>query len=254
MFQLSRLTQWGVLVAIVVLSLMGSVAKAAPPAVSANGVGVVEFDAIFKDYDGLKVAMQRLEATYTTLSGPLEIMKNGRGLNKDDYAAYMKLANQPARDEAKITEFTNKATANVALVTALQEKKQKDGKLSDADQAQLDALMAEMAPIESDLTAESQKLQSEMMGMQQKYQAVIMGEVQAAISQIAKAQKLSVVINKSMQSENGSVATIVLWNDDSVNITTKVLKELNSKFKPTMFDEKPASTVDEKPTTTKDKK
>jgi len=117
---------------------------------------------------------------------------------------------------------------------------EKKGKaaLTDAEQKEYDQLSAVIKKNQIDLNKKDDEYRQKMDVERQRYQGIFAGELEKAVAKVAKDQKLSIVVSKNVQTAQGSIEKFVLWSEDGVDITKKVVDVLNESFKPDLLKAK----------------
>ncbi|HEX2948280.1 MAG TPA: OmpH family outer membrane protein [Armatimonadota bacterium] len=231
---MSRISRIGLLAALAAIALLPLASFAAAPS---TGIGVLDFQTLTKNYVGTKAANDCLQSLFQKLKSSLDVLQNGIGLNDDDFATYQKLKAQPAQDKAQIDKFEAQAKAAVQEFQGLEAKVQGKETLTAEQQARYDILKKQILSASARVNEQEQQAQETMNTEVQRLQDIVKTEINNAVAKIAKDQKLSIVLNKNVQMEQG-VENVVVWNDQAMDVTDKVVKALNDNFKPELFDAK----------------
>ena len=117
---------------------------------------------------------------------------------------------------------------------------EKKGKaaLSDAEQKEYDQLSVVIKKNQINLNKQDDEYRQKMDLERQRYQGIFADELNKAVAKVAKDQKLSIVVSKNVQTAQGSIEKFVLWSEDGVDITKKVVDVLNASFNSDMLKPK----------------
>lgn len=225
-----------------VLALCGAAVAATTPA-----IGVVDYQTIYDKYDAVKPATEALQAYYKKVSQPLDAMREGIGLSADDMRTFQDLyrlgeKNRTADQKKQFDDLSAKAKSNYGTYQALSEKKKGDNKLTDDESKKFTELSAQIDPVAQSYESQAQGIQDKVTAEKQRLQSILSKNIDDAVSKVAKQQKFNLILNKDVATAQGEMEKIVVWNDDNLDITDKVLTILNDDYKqhPTIFDAPPA--------------
>lgn len=234
-----RALHWSsLLTCTLVLTLAACCAMAAPaprtPVAPATvGIGVVDLDQIAKNYVGYKTAMQRLDKFTRERAERFEALKGGVGLNADDFAEYQQLAGGLVKiNPTRISELEALAAKNLA---EFQRLRAADALTYTTDEKVLcEQLETNMKAASARINETGAKLTREIDEEQARYTEILIGVMNETMGKVAEGKKLSIVLSRAAQVENGS-ERLVLWG--GTDITDDVIKILNQEFKESLFDQ-----------------
>jgi len=221
---------------------------AAAPATGAVGtIGVVDQDKIEQSYKGFANAKDHLQAFSEERQKTFQTLQAGLGLSKDDFDDYqLRSSGTVKNDPDRIKALTDLAKKNSDAYEALKAK-DKD-KLTDAEKKQLDAMETNMKTVQGIIQGQGEKFSQQIQDEVARYSKTLNKLVNDSIGDVAKKQKLSIVLSKTLVTREGE-ATFVLWGGS--DITSDVIKQLNDNFKPAMLDGTPAPSAAPAPSKTK---
>lgn len=225
-----------------VLGLTGAAAFAA----GGPTIGVVDYAKIYQSYTAFQTASDRFSTFKNEQKEPLEALRLGIGLSADDLKLFQNLhrlgdGNRSPEQETQYKSLADKARKNYTEYQTLAEKKKND-KLTDDDTKRLAELTTLVEPVFKLYDAMGPEVEQKVTSEGQRLQSILSKEIADTISKVAKAQKLTIVLNKDIATSNETSEKIVIWYDDSLDISDKMLVDLNAHFKqhPEILD-KPAA-------------
>ena len=237
---MSHVLRTGLIGALLVLLLApfaGARAATAPAPAAPPSVGVVDLDQVEKDYKGYQAAKDHLQAFSDEREKSFTTLQAGLGLSKDDFDDYQsRVSGSVKTDPDRIKTLTELAKKNSDTYQALTAK-DKD-KLTADEKTQLETLDKNIKTVTAIIHDQGQKLSQQIQDEYSRYSKTLNKLVNDGIGDVAKKQKLAVVLSKSVQTRDGE-AILVLWG--GTDVTTDVLKLLNDNFKPALLEEKPAA-------------
>ena len=213
--------------------------KSSSPAPSSPSsmIGVVDQDKIEQDYKGFASAKEHLQAFSDERQKAFQTLQAGMGLSKDEFDDYqLRTAGEVKNDPDRIKALLDTAKKNADAYDALKAK-DKD-KLTDADKKQLDTLESNMKVVKGIIDGQGEKYSQQIQDEVARYSKTLNKLVNDSIADVAKKQKLSIVLSKTVATREGE-ATFVLWGGS--DITSEVTKVLNDNFKPTLLEKAPAT-------------
>ena len=239
MSHMHRLGQLLALTAVLLLPLVPVFAASASSA-PAPAVGVVNLDKIAEGYKGYQAARERLMDFGKSREDLMSTLKDGMGLSLEDFKDFQRRVSSAAKIEPeKIKQLVETAKKRKADYDALYAREKANEKLTDAEQAQLKALSKDMEDVTALMNQLYMDMQQEIDAEVGFYKDTLTKLVNDSIGDVAKKQKLGIVLNRTAQTREMEV-TLVLWG--GTDITNDVVKTLNDGFKLTMLD-KPAKTI-----------
>ena len=240
-----RSLPWGRFVPFALLAVLACCSATAFAASSVT-IGVVDYQTIYEKYAAVKPATQSLQNTYKSLTEPLDALREGIGLKTDDLKTFQDLhrlgtENRTKEQSTQFDALSHKAKENYSTYQVLTDRKKAD-KLTDDEKARLTELATDIDPVAASYEKQAQEMQDAITAEKQRLQKVLSDQIGETVAKVAKTQKLTLVLNKDIAAAQGETEKIVVWSDDSLDITDKVLTLLNDDYKlhPTIFD-KPAT-------------
>ncbi len=229
---MSHMFRLGMLVVLLVLAPMVLVhAAPAPAAAPVSGIGVVDLDAIAKGYVGSQKANDALSEFRKARKDVFDTMQKAQGLTPELFEEYKRLAGSPVKvNPERIRELEGLAKKNLDEYKALTDKG--EGKLTAEEKTRFTALDTQLKETTATLNEMGDKLSNEVQDELARYSKVLYDLVDKAIASVAKEKKLSIVLNSSIQSQEG-MERFVLWG--GTDISNDVVAQLNNTFKPEML-------------------
>ena len=213
-------------------------------------VGVVDYQQIFAQQNGYtavgmanKLFTEFADAEYK----PIIELELGVGLPKQDWERYVTLTNMrlhgAVTDAEKAEQEQLKATAAklVEEYKGYDETLKKGEMLPDEKQARYKQLRADLDMASSLLTQMDANIRQKTAAEGKRLEEIILANINEAIASVAKTQKLTLVLNRNVRVDGRTVEQVVLWNADSLDVTKRVITQLNSTFKLDMFNAQPAN-------------
>lgn len=220
----------GLFAALCVLCLLPFAGVFAAPATPS--IGVIDLDQVAQKYKGYQNANDRFQVFRESRKQLFDAMKNGMYLSKDEFDEYVSRAGDTTKlDAERIKQLENLAKKNQDEYQALKAK-EKD-KLTDADSKRLAELEKNLSEVTPLLQERSTQMQEEIEGEFGHYSQSLTKLVNDALGEVAKKMKLSIVLSKTLQTQEGE-AKFVLWG--GTDMTDDVIKYLNDNYKPTLLD------------------
>lgn len=256
----------GVLIALVLAAMMLQAAPAAP----APAIGVVDSDMVQRNYKASREAMTYLGDFQKTRRAIFEELRKGQYLTLAEYQEYQTLVGSAVKidpkriaelqaasqktqteydalqeklkgaltpeEQATLTRLENAENVSpddVKAYQALQDKAK--AALNEADRTRLTALDDAMKQVVEELNTYGEKLGGEIQTERQRISDLLQNKVNDAIASVGKKQKLLIVLNRNVETQDGATQ-MVLWG--GTDITEAVTKELNDAFTPEVFKKK----------------
>lgn len=231
-FRWSRVTLL-VLAIVAVTFATGSSARAAaaPPA---PAIGVIDQDAISRDYFGFKDAMARMNKFVEERQSVYKDLQAGVGLTADDYKEYRARIGGATIDKKRIQELQAQAKKNMDEYQTL---KAKEKDLTDVEKTRMAQLEKDMGSVQDDINEQASQLNAEIQEESSRYRRVLTDLVDKALAKVGETKKLGIIVSKNIQSGE-STERFVLWG--GLDITDDVVKLLNGAYKGSLLD-KPAT-------------
>lgn len=217
----------------------------------ALAVGVVDYTKIFAPQGGYQ-AVGMANTLFTEFADveyqPVLEMELGAGLADTDWQRFVTLSNMRLRGvltEAEKAEFEllkKKASELMTEFKALDTRMKKNEILTEPEKARYTILRADVDNAGNLLGQMDAAVRQKTADEGKRLEDTILLKINEGIAAVAKAQKLTLVLNRNVRVDGRTVEQVVLWNSDSLDITVKVINYLNANFKPDMFNAKPAIT------------
>jgi Skp family chaperone for outer membrane proteins len=233
--------RWGVLAMLAVVALTPLVCSAVKDTAAAGNtavaVGVIDTDKIYNDYQGALDAQGLFKAFVDKAQLPITELQAGAGLSEDDLNKYIHLKEAAVPDKDAIDKLEKQAKDTYDAFVVLDNRiKNAPDKVTADDKAQYEKLTSLVNVAKTRLNTLEPQVTKTIEDEMRRYQDILHDQVYSAIGKVAKDNQLTLVINKSVPlSTQGATAPIVLWNDDKVSITDKVVKYLNDNYKSDIF-------------------
>lgn len=183
----------------------------------------VDLDKAFNNYDKKKKADEELAAFVDGLKTKFQLRQTNPLLTADEFNQLAELSAKaaPTADEKKkLDGLTAESSRRVQDFQALQQKPN----ASDVEKAQLAKYQSQQNDTSNFLQDENKKGMDQINTKQADMMKTLLGDIDLVVSEIAKDEGYSMVLNKS--SYNG-MPSLVLYS--GVDITDDVLKKLNKK-------------------------
>ena len=217
----------------------------------AVAVGVVDYTKIFAPQDGYQ-AVGMANKLFTDFADneykPVLELEKGAGLGKTDWDRYVTLSNMRLRgvltdaEKNEQEQLISNATKLMDEFKALDTRIKKAETLPEADMTRYNQLRADVDNASNLLGQMDASIRQKTADEGKRLEDVILLKINEGIAAIAKAQKLTLVLNRNVRVDGRTVEQVVLWNSDALDITKKVINYLNANFKSDMFNAKPAIT------------
>ena len=259
----------GVLAALLTLLPVLS-AHAAPKPDPAPAVGVIDLDAVERDFTGSAKAIEYMRAFQEERTTTFDELKKGQYLASAEFKELQDLAGKPVKiNKERISELqalsekngkeyealVDKVRANLteperARLTELEQAQQYSpdnakeyealiakGKeqLAEGDKARLTVMDGNQQQVIEAINALGERYRGEIQDERSRIIKLLNDMVEQAVAGVAKAQKLTIVLNKKAAANQATIQ-LVLWG--GTDITETVTKALNVGFKPESFTEK----------------
>jgi len=216
---------------------MSVVAHSAPASPSST-IGVVDLDAVAKQYKGYQLAMARMETFAREREAVFTTLRTGVGLTEADFREYRGLAGSAVKvNPTRIKELEELASKNQAEYQALSEKAEK-GTPTDAEKSRLSELEKQIEIVSAIINEDGGKLTKEIQGEYGRYTNALTELVDKAIAKVSENRKLALVVSRDVRTQSGT-EKFVLWG--GVDITEEISKYLNDTFKDGLLDLPPVN-------------
>lgn len=264
---MKHLLRFGMLA--VLLSMVAVVGVQAAPAAAPLAIGVVDMDKLQQGYKGFEAAMTSFQAYTKSREDVFTGISKGEFLTPDQFKEFSGLTGQPVRinttridelegiskktgdeyqalvdkvkanlsdpEKARLAELENAPSADGAKEHDALIQKGKD-KLTDAEKARLKELDDNHQLVVSKLNDLVTGYRKDINDEKTRLLTLLTDKVQQAIGVVAKDQKVSIVLNKTVSDGQQTSAKLVLWG--GTDLTEAALKNLNDNFKPEMLQTK----------------
>ena len=197
-------------------------------------LGIVDLDALLQNYNGFKDAGTLVTNKTNELLAPYNGIGNLFGLSPSDLKLYRSLKEKKAPSTAQSNQIAALETASAANIAKLNQcfvtlrtrelNEEEDAfyiTYSDYYKANQEALEKEITDAQNKVTYYTRNLEN-----------IIQVELDKAIEQVAKEQKLNMVIKNSVTSGE----KLILWSDKSGDITVAVQNLMNKNYDKAIFD------------------
>ncbi len=231
---------FALLLCLIAVGMFGLFAQAAPAASSSTPViGVVDRGALETGFSGYAKASQRLNVVRTASEESIRALVKGIGLPPAEFKEYQQSTKANiVKDDKRIKELTDLAQKNMDELKTLYNKVKAKEELTKEQQARYDQLMKyyeEGSGVASEMDKDAT---GKMKDMEDRFHKVLDEAENAAIAEVAKSKKLTIVLPKEIRANDDNVLKFVLWG--GTDITSDIVKSLNETFKESALDAKPA--------------
>lgn len=242
----------------------------AAPAPVVPGVGVIDLTMVEKNYKASREAMSYLSGFQGERRTIFEELKKGQYLTLELYTEYQTLTGRAVKmdpkriqelqdaskkaegeyealmkkvkdgltpeEQKRLTELEDAPQVTQETVKEYQDLMDKGkGAMSEADRTRLTQLDDTLKEVIGEINKNGERLGGEIQGERSRISQLLQDKVNEAIGVVAKKQKLLVVLNRALETQEGATQ-MVLWG--GTDITESVTKELNDGFSADMFKPK----------------